>query len=90
MKLGALPIACQQAPGITEIPVFPKRMKLKILSVTPKFYLGWQTSVQTKVLPGMKILQKNKMLVFSIFSIRKSPQELHINMEIHDNLPMIN
>lgn len=31
MKLGALPIPHQQAPGITEIPVLPKKMEVENL-----------------------------------------------------------
>lgn len=84
MKLGALPIACQGAPEVTEIPVFPKKMEVENLASDSKVLLRVaEIHTDKKVLPVMKILQKNILVVFSIFSNRKHPcefqsQELHI------------
>lgn len=39
MKLDALPIACQQAPGIQEIPVLPKKMEVENLVSNSKVLL---------------------------------------------------
>lgn len=39
MKLGALPIACQQAPGIKEIPVFTMKMEAENLVSDSKVLL---------------------------------------------------
>lgn len=39
MKLGALPIACQGAPEVTEIPVFPKKMEVENLASDSKVLL---------------------------------------------------
>lgn len=40
MKLGALPIACQQTPGITEMPVFTTKMEVENLVCNSKVLLG--------------------------------------------------